>query len=167
MGNKSWGYGYLEGEIDDLVIHSLCPRTHPFWRWGGCRVGLVCHVAGECGCAHPVEPGWCGRCPSRGLCPRAAIRRTGRHRRASPIRLHTRAEHDPPQSYLCHAAGGTRLPCPEMVRPPKRSTTPPEATRVVTASYPAGVRAWIRKRGGLTQKLIYLREGAFGLYPRC
>ena len=30
----------------------------------------------------------------------------------------------------------------------------PEATRVVAASYPPGVRAWIRKRGGLTQKPI-------------
>ena len=32
-----------------------------------------------------------------------------------------------------------------------------EATRIVTQSYPAGVRAWIKKRGGLTQKVIYLR----------
>ena len=43
-----------------------------------------------------------------------------------------------------------------------------EATRVVTNSYPAGVRAWIKKRGGLTQKLIYLRGRELSaLYPRC
>ena len=44
----------------------------------------------------------------------------------------------------------------------------PEATRAVTASYPAGVRAWIKKRGGLTQKVIYLRgQDLAALYPRC
>jgi hypothetical protein len=44
----------------------------------------------------------------------------------------------------------------------------PEATRAVTASYPAGVRAWIKKRGGLTQKVIYLRgKDLAALYPRC
>jgi hypothetical protein len=44
----------------------------------------------------------------------------------------------------------------------------PEATRAVTASYPAGVRAWIKKRGGLTQKVIYLRgKELAALYPRC
>ncbi len=43
-----------------------------------------------------------------------------------------------------------------------------EATRIVTASYPAGVRAWIKKRGGLTQKVIYLRGRELAaLYPRC
>jgi hypothetical protein len=44
----------------------------------------------------------------------------------------------------------------------------PEATRIVTASYPAGVRTWIKKRGGLTQKVIYLRgKELAALYPRC
>jgi hypothetical protein len=44
----------------------------------------------------------------------------------------------------------------------------PEATRAVTASYPAGVRAWIKKRGGLTQKVIYLRgKELAALYSRC
>ena len=43
-----------------------------------------------------------------------------------------------------------------------------EATRLVTASYPFAVRAWIKKRGGLTQKLIYLRgKELAALYPRC
>jgi hypothetical protein len=43
-----------------------------------------------------------------------------------------------------------------------------EATRTVTASYPPGVRAWIKKRGGLTQKPIYLRGRELAaLYPRC
>ena len=44
----------------------------------------------------------------------------------------------------------------------------PEATRAVTASYPAGVRSWIKRRGGLTQKIIYLRgKELAALYPRC
>src|ERR1700760_1748885 len=32
----------------------------------------------------------------------------------------------------------------------------PEATRVVTETYPPAVRAWIKKHGGLTSKLIVL-----------
>jgi len=48
------------------------------------------------------------------------------------------------------------------------TTRAPEATRTVTASYPAGVRSWIKKRGGLTQKVIYLRgKELAALYPRC
>ena len=44
----------------------------------------------------------------------------------------------------------------------------PQATRIIAASYPAGVRAWIKKRGGLTQKIIYLRGRELAaLYPRC
>jgi hypothetical protein len=38
-----------------------------------------------------------------------------------------------------------------------RSSRAPEATRIVIDSYPAKVRAWIKKRGGLSQKLILLR----------
>ena len=49
-----------------------------------------------------------------------------------------------------------------------RMSRAPEATRIVTQSYPAGVRAWIRKRGGLTGKVIYLRGRELGsLYRRC
>ena len=50
-----------------------------------------------------------------------------------------------------------------------QTTRASEATRVVTASYPPAVRAWIKKRGGLTQKVIYLLRGKelAALYPRC
>jgi hypothetical protein len=49
-----------------------------------------------------------------------------------------------------------------------RMSRSPEATRIVTQSYPAGVRAWIKKRGGLTQKVIYLRGRELAaLYPHC
>ena len=49
-----------------------------------------------------------------------------------------------------------------------RMSRTPEATRIVTQSYPAGVRAWIKKRGGLTGKVIYLRGRELGsLYRRC
>jgi hypothetical protein len=48
------------------------------------------------------------------------------------------------------------------------TTRAPEATRTVTASYPPGVRTWIKKRGGLTQKVLYLRGRELAaLYPRC
>src|SRR6476620_10476775 len=43
-----------------------------------------------------------------------------------------------------------------------------EATRAVTASYPPGVRAWIKKSGGLSQKLILLRGRELAaLYRHC
>ncbi len=49
-----------------------------------------------------------------------------------------------------------------------RMSRTPEATRIVTQSYPSGVRAWIKERGGLTGKLIYLRGRELGsLYRRC
>ena len=44
----------------------------------------------------------------------------------------------------------------------------PEATRIVINSYPPGVRAWIKKRGGLSQKIIYLRGRELqAMYRRC
>ena len=49
-----------------------------------------------------------------------------------------------------------------------RSARAPEATRIVIDSYPAGVRAWIKKRGGLSQKLLYLRGRELqAMYRRC
>ena len=43
-----------------------------------------------------------------------------------------------------------------------------EATRVVAEAYPAAIRAWIRRHGGLTARPIFLhgRELA-ALYPAC
>lgn len=49
-----------------------------------------------------------------------------------------------------------------------RSYPARKATRAVIASYPAGVRAWIKRRGGLSQKLILLRGRELArLYRRC
>jgi hypothetical protein len=43
-----------------------------------------------------------------------------------------------------------------------------EITRTMQAAYPANVRAWIKRKGGLTQKTILLRGRELGaLYPRC
>ena len=44
----------------------------------------------------------------------------------------------------------------------------PDETRLVTATYPPGVRAWIKRNGGLTQKLILLRGRQLAaLYSHC
>ena len=44
----------------------------------------------------------------------------------------------------------------------------PDATRLITATYPAGVRAWIERKGGLTQRPIFLSGRQLAaLYPRC
>jgi hypothetical protein len=43
-----------------------------------------------------------------------------------------------------------------------------DMTRAVNATYPAGVRAWISRRGGLSQKVILLKGRELtALYPRC
>jgi hypothetical protein len=49
-----------------------------------------------------------------------------------------------------------------------RALTSHEATRLMLATYPASVRAWIQRRGGLTRRAIFLhgRELA-AMYPRC
>ena len=44
----------------------------------------------------------------------------------------------------------------------------PQATKVVAATYPAPVRAWIARHGGLTRRLILLRGRELAaMYPRC
>lgn len=44
----------------------------------------------------------------------------------------------------------------------------PEASRAVEAAYPAPVRAWISRRGGLTSRLLLLRGRELAaIYPRC
>ncbi|HEY6258198.1 MAG TPA: hypothetical protein VIY51_20645 [Xanthobacteraceae bacterium] len=44
----------------------------------------------------------------------------------------------------------------------------PDATQMLAATYPAGVRSWIEQHGGLTSKLIILRgQELASLYPRC
>lgn len=43
-----------------------------------------------------------------------------------------------------------------------------KATQAVVAAYPADVRAWIKKHGGLNQKVILLKGRELtALYPRC
>ena len=44
----------------------------------------------------------------------------------------------------------------------------PEASAAVLDAYPEPVRTWIRKRGGLTSRLLLLRGRALAqIYPRC
>ena len=44
----------------------------------------------------------------------------------------------------------------------------PEASALVLQAYPAGVRAWIMRRGGLTSRLLLLRGRELrALYPTC
>ena len=44
----------------------------------------------------------------------------------------------------------------------------PEASRAVEAAYPAPVRDWIGRRGGLTSRLLLLRGRELAaIYPRC
>jgi ATP-dependent protease ClpP protease subunit len=43
-----------------------------------------------------------------------------------------------------------------------------DETRMLVATYPEAVQAWIKRRGGLKQKAIFLRGRELAaLYPRC
>jgi hypothetical protein len=49
-----------------------------------------------------------------------------------------------------------------------RTYAEPEASRAVQAAYPAPVREWIARRGGLTSRLLLLRGRELAaIYPRC
>jgi hypothetical protein len=49
-----------------------------------------------------------------------------------------------------------------------RSYAEPEASELVLAAYPAPVRDWISRHGGLTSRLLVLRGRALAaIYPRC
>jgi hypothetical protein len=44
----------------------------------------------------------------------------------------------------------------------------PEASRAVQEAYPAPVRDWISRRGGLTSRMLLLRGRELAaIYPRC
>ncbi len=49
-----------------------------------------------------------------------------------------------------------------------RSYAEPEASQLVLEAYPAAVRNWITRRGGLTSRLLLLRgRDLAAIYPRC
>lgn len=57
---------------------------------------------------------------------------------------------------------------PQLVDQLGRKSRSSQITRAVAASYPAAVRAWIQRNGGLKQKLIFLRGRQLSaIYPRC
>lgn len=57
---------------------------------------------------------------------------------------------------------------PQVVDKNGRTFRSRDATRALSASYPTAVRTWIRRKGGLNQKFIYLRGRELAaLYARC
>jgi len=49
-----------------------------------------------------------------------------------------------------------------------RTFAEPEASKLVLQAYPAGVRDWIRRHGGLTSRVLLLRGRELAtLYPTC
>ena len=54
------------------------------------------------------------------------------------------------------------------IDPRGRIYAEPEASEVVLAAYPAAVRDWIRRRGGLSSRLLLLRGRELAaIYPSC
>src|SRR5260370_26171174 len=54
------------------------------------------------------------------------------------------------------------------VDPAGRMYAEPEASELVLEAYPAAVRGWIRRRGGLTSRLLLLRGRKLNaFYPAC
>jgi ATP-dependent protease ClpP protease subunit len=74
-----------------------------------------------------------------------------------------------PEDRICitpHAVLGFHAP--RRLDQQGRLSEAPDATRVIMATYPAGVRAWIERKGGLRQKPIFLSGRQLAaLYPRC
>jgi len=57
---------------------------------------------------------------------------------------------------------------PKLVDALGNERSAPEATRIVAEAYPAPVRAWIRRHGGLTRRPIFLSGLELSrIYPRC
>jgi hypothetical protein len=49
-----------------------------------------------------------------------------------------------------------------------RAVTVPEASAIVLQNYPPAVRDWIRRRGGLTERVLLLRGRELAaMYPTC
>jgi hypothetical protein len=49
-----------------------------------------------------------------------------------------------------------------------RTKREPEVSRIVLANYPASVRQWIERRGGLSSRVLVLRGRELAaMYPRC
>lgn len=57
---------------------------------------------------------------------------------------------------------------PSMRDPYGREHPAPDATRLITSAYPAAIRGWIFRHGGLTGRPIFLRGRALAaLYRQC
>jgi hypothetical protein len=57
---------------------------------------------------------------------------------------------------------------PQLVDQTGRAYRSREATRAVTAAYPPAVRAWIKRNGGLSKKMMVMRGRELAaLYRRC
>ena len=155
------------GEINEHL--RFAARTHHFWCFLRCLLGLVCHCSGGADVRILSSSGGMVEDYLRTF---AQLRRSGERIiidgpcfSACTLVLSTI-----PKNRICvtrravlgfHAAQWVDSRSGRVSRAP-------EATRIVTQSYPPGVRAWIKKRGGLTGKPIYLRGRELGsLYRRC
>ena len=79
------------GEINEHL--RFVARTHHFWRFLRCLLGLVCRCSGQRRCAHPVELRWHGGGLSTDFRADTTIRRAGHHRRAVSLCLYACVEH--------------------------------------------------------------------------
>jgi hypothetical protein len=74
-----------------------------------------------------------------------------------------------PRSRICVTSKAVLgFHAPYLVDKSGRKSRSREATKAVNAAYPPGVRAWIKRNGGLSRKTILLRGRELSaLYPRC
>lgn len=74
-----------------------------------------------------------------------------------------------PRSRICVTSRAVLgFHAPRLIDERGRSYADPQDTRLVIASYPPSVRAWIGRHGGLSSKLIYLRGRELAaLYRHC
>ena len=83
---------------------------------------------------------------------------SGHHRRALSLRLHPSAEHDPAGPICVTRRAILGFHSARLLDPQGRLYAAPSETRLLAATYPEPIRAWIERNGGLTENPIFLRS---------
>jgi hypothetical protein len=119
--------------------------------------------------AHPGKSRRCGWPISRTVLGLAAIRSTSGDRWAVLLRLYAGVLSTIPSNRICVTPKAVlRFHSPRWVDRQGRQYPATAETRLVAATYPARVRTWIERHGGLTSKPILLRGRELAaMFPRC
>ena len=144
-----------------------------FLKFLPCRV-FRCSLAprssypGSCRRANPGQSRRRGRVIYQAVLSVAAVRSTGDRRRTLLLSLHSSLSSIPRNRICVTPKAVLGFHAPRWVDGQGRQYAATAETRIFVATYPAPVRAWIERHGGLTSKLILLRGRELtSMFPRC